>query len=105
MTVKAKIKKDILKVKALIVHDMITYDQAKRKSEVSKTSVEANFVTHITASVNGITIYDASTSQFLSKNPIIKFRVHSSVFNSGDRLELSWVDKLGHSNSKKVKIK
>ena len=102
MKVKAKIKSGVLKVKALIKHDMITYDQAAKKFGDKE---KANFVTHITASVNGKVVYEASTSQFLSKNPIIKFRAKATGFKKGDKIEMTWSDRSGASKSKKAKIK
>lgn len=67
MKIKAKEKNGLVKAKVAISHDMLTYDQAKKKG------LEANFITHITASAGERIVYDASTSQFLSKNPLIKF--------------------------------
>jgi sulfur-oxidizing protein SoxZ len=102
MKVKAKIKNNILKVKALIKHEMMTYDQAQKKlGDANK----ANFVTHIVASINNTVVYDASTSQFLSTNPIIKFKVHAASFSVGDKLSLTWRDRSGKEKRKKVTIK
>lgn len=67
MKIKAKEKDGLVKAKVSISHNMLTYDQAKKKG------LEANFITHITASVGEKIVYDASTSQFLSKNPLVKF--------------------------------
>ena len=67
MKIKAREKDGIVKAKVSISHDMLTYAQAKKKG------LEANFITHITGLVGKRIVYDASTSQFLSKNPLIKF--------------------------------
>ena len=58
MKIKAKLKGDVVDVKVMAKHDMLTYDQAKKKG------VDANFITHITAKANGKVVYDVSTSQF-----------------------------------------
>jgi len=97
MKVKAKFKNDIVKVKAMAKHDMITYDQGKKKG------VPANFITHWDAKVDGKTVYEVSTSQFLSKNPIIKFQFKGA--KKGDKIEMTWTDLSGKSVSKKAKIK
>ncbi len=97
MKIKAKLKKDVVKVKAMAKHDMITYDQGKKKG------VPANFITHWVAKVNGEIVYEVSTSQFLSKNPIIKFQYKGS--QKGDKIEMTWTDLLGKTSSKKTKIK
>jgi len=97
MKVKAKVKGDVIKAKVLVKHDMLTYDQAKKKN------TEANFITHISAKVGDKVVYDLSSSQFLSKNPLFKFSFKGA--KAGDELEVSWVDLKGNSKSKKTKIK
>ncbi len=97
MRVKAKEKDGIVKVKMLFKHDMLTYNQAKKKGK------EANFITHVTAKANGKVVFDLSSSQFFSKNPLIKFKFKGA--KKGDKLEVSWVDLKGNTKSKTVKIK
>ncbi len=100
MKIKAKLKGDIVKVKALAKHEMTTYDQAKKKSG---NSDDANFITRLTASVNGKIVYEVSTSQFLSKNPIIKFQFKGA--SKGDTLEMTWIDRKGNTKTDTTKIK
>jgi len=102
MKIKAKIKKGALQVKALIKHDMITYDQAEKKFGDRN---KANFVTHITASVGGKVVYEASTSQFLSKNPIIKFKAKPTGMKKGDKVVMTVSQKIGKAKTGKAKIK
>ncbi len=97
MKIKAKEKNGVVGVKVLIKHDMLTYDQAKKKG------VDANFITHITAKVGDKIVYDASTSQFLSKNPMLKFKFKGA--KKGDELTISWVDLSGKSVTESKKIK
>jgi sulfur-oxidizing protein SoxZ len=97
MKVKAKVKGDVVKAKVLVKHDMLTYDQAKKKN------TEANFITHISAKVGDKVVYDLSSSQFLSKNPLFKFSFKGA--KAGDELEVTWVDLKGKSETKKAKIK
>lgn len=99
MKVKAKLKDGVVEVKAMAKHDMVTYNQAEKKTGNRE---DANFITHITGTVNGITVYDMSTSQFLSKNPIFKFMFKGS---EGDELILTWVDRKGNTVTEKTKIK
>ena len=100
MKVKAKLKGDIVKVKALAKHAMTTYDQAKKKTG---NADDANFITRITATVNGKIVYEVSTSQFLSKNPIMKFQFKGAA--KGDKVVMTWVDRKGNTKSGKGKIK
>jgi len=97
MKIKAKLKGDIVSAKVLAKHDMLTYDQAKAKG------VDANFITHITAKVGDKIVYDASTSQFWSKNPQFKFKFKGA--KKGDKLEITWTDLSGKSVTEDKKIK
>lgn len=97
MEIKAKIKDGITSVKVMAKHQMITYDTAK------KQGVAANFITHITATVNDKIVLDMSTSQFLSKNPIFKFSFKGA--NAGDKIIMSWVDLSGATETSEAVIK
>ena len=101
MKIKAKLKKGVVKVKAMAKHDMMTYNQAEKKTG---NRDDANFITHMSATCNGETVYDMSTSQFLSKNPIVKFAFKGD-FKKGDVLEMNWVDRKGGTGKGKGKIK
>jgi len=100
MKIKAKMKGDIVKVKAIAKHDMTTYDQAAKKTGDKEN---ANFITRITASVKGRLVYEVSTSQFLSKNPIFKFQFKGAI--KGDKLEVTWTDRKGNTKTDSTKIK
>ncbi|PID47838.1 MAG: thiosulfate oxidation carrier complex protein SoxZ [Proteobacteria bacterium] len=97
MKIKAKFKKGVLKVKAMAKHPMITYAVAKKKG------VKPNFITMWTAKIGDEMIFEMSSSQFLSKNPIVKFK--SRAGKKGEKIEMTWVDLLGKTKTKKVKIK
>ena len=97
MKIKAKLKGDVVGVKALAKHDMLTYDQAKKKGK------EANFITHITAKVGDRVVYDVSTSQFWSKNPQFKFKFKGA--KKGDELTITWTDLSGKTVTESKKIK
>ena len=99
MRIKAKIKGDVVKAKVGIKHDMLTYDQAKKKGK------EANFITHITGTVGDKVVYDASTSQFLSKNPLIKFEFKSNGIKKGDILKITYTELKGGVFYDEKKIK
>ena len=101
MKVKAKLKNGIVSVKAMAKHDMVTYNQAEKKTG---NKDDANFITHITATVNGETVFDVSTSQFLSKNPIFKFQF-KGIGAKGDKVLMTWTDRKGNTGKGKGKIK
>ncbi|NPA60313.1 MAG: thiosulfate oxidation carrier complex protein SoxZ [Epsilonproteobacteria bacterium] len=102
MKVKAKLKKGVIKVKAMAKHSMTTFNMMEKKTGNRE---DANFITHITGTINGETVLDMSTSQFLSKNPIFKFELKADGFKKGDKLLLSWIDRKGKTGKGKGKIK
>ena len=102
MKVKAKLKKGVIHVKAMAKHSMTTYNQAEKKTG---NRDDANFITHISATIDGKTVFDISTSQFLAKNPIFKFKFKGDEFQKGDKLLMTWVDKKGNTKMGKGKIK
>lgn len=93
---RAKLKKGVIKAKVMIGHDMTTYNQAEKKTG---NRDDANFITRITGTINGKTVFDWSTSQFLSKNPIFKFKIKGDEFKKGDKLVLNWEDRKGNTGS------
>lgn len=97
MKIKAKLKGDVVDVKVMAKHDMITYDQAKAKG------VDANFITHISATAKGKEVYDVSTSQFWSKDPQFKFSFKGAAV--GDKVEITWVDLKGKTVTESKEIK
>jgi sulfur-oxidizing protein SoxZ len=99
--VKAKLKNGVVKVKCMVKHPMMTYNAAEKKTGDRNN---ANFVTHIAATVNGETVMDMSTSQFLSKNPIFKFEF-KGIGKKGDKVQLLATDLKGKSYKGKGKIK
>ena len=100
MKIKAKVKGDIVDVKIQIQHDMTTYDQAAKKTGDKEN---ANFVTRVTASANGKIVYEVSSSQFLAKNPILKFQFKGA--KKGDKLEITWIDRKGNTKTDSADIK
>ena len=99
MKIKAKASGGVVKAKVMMKHDMLTYDQAKKKG------TEANFITHITAKAGGKVVYDMSTSQFLSKNPLVKFKFKSDGLKKDDKLEMTWTDLSGKTVTEDKQIK
>jgi sulfur-oxidizing protein SoxZ len=102
MKVKAKLKNGIVSVKAMAKHDMTTFNMMEKKTGNRE---DANFIVHMTGTVNGETVLDMSTSQFLSKNPIFKFKFKADGMKAGDKLMMSWVDRKGGKGKGTGKIK
>ena len=91
MRIKAKLKNGVVDVKAMAKHEMLTYDVAEKKTGDRNN---ANYITHVSGTVNGETVFDMTTSQFLSKNPIFKFGF-KGIGAKGDKLVMTWVDLKG----------
>jgi len=98
---KAKVKNGVVSIKVLAKHEMMTYDIAEKKTGDRNN---ANFITHLDAKIVDKVVLDASTSQFLSKNPIFKFKVKGD-FKKGDELAMTWVDLKGNTKTSKSKLK
>ncbi len=92
--IKANEKEGVVRAKVLLAHKMLTYKQAEKKG------VKPNFITHVIAKVGGKTVYELSSSQFLSKNPVLKFKFHGKT---GEVLEVAWTDLSGaHASASKT---
>ena len=98
---KAKLKNGVVKTKLMIKNPSMTYDQAKKKTG---NRDDADFITHLNATVNGETVLDLSTSQFLSKNPIFKFEF-KGIGAKGDKVEFLAMNNHGKAYKGKAKIK
>lgn len=95
--IKAKEKKGVTTVKVMANHVMMSYLEAKNQKK------EANFITSMIATVDGQTVFEASTSQFLSKNPFLQFKFKGE--NKGKELVFTWTDLKGETRTDKSKIK
>lgn len=97
--IKAKLKKGVVTVKALSKHPMLSYQEAKRANK------ETNFITYYKAEVNGKIVFEASTSQFLSKDPYMKFLFKGDDVKKGDKITITWSDLKGKTQVSDAKIK
>jgi sulfur-oxidizing protein SoxZ len=103
MKIKVSSKGD---AKIMFTHPMTTYDQALKKTGDRNN---AEFIAHISATIiqgdKKTLVYDMSTSQFLSKNPLIKFSFNVPGVKKGDVLEVTYTDNKGGvvTDSKELK--
>ncbi|MDX9742417.1 MAG: thiosulfate oxidation carrier complex protein SoxZ [Arcobacteraceae bacterium] len=96
MKLKAKASNGIVEVKSMFKHEMLSYQEAERKK------VPANFLTYIVATVGSETVFEMSVSQFVSKDPFIKFTYKGGA---GDEIVVKTVDLLGNKEEDKVVVK
>ena len=95
--IKAKLKDGVVEIKALATHPMLSYQEAERAKK------EVNFITYVIAKIGDKVVYEASTSQFLSKDPYLKFNFKGA--KAGDVLELTWKDLKGNTDVSTATIK
>jgi sulfur-oxidizing protein SoxZ len=86
MRIKAKEKDGVVEVKAMAQHPMLSGIEAK------KLKKDVNYITHMVAEVNGKVVYEVNMSQFLSKDPYVKFYYKGA---KGDKIVMTWVDLSG----------
>jgi len=97
MKIKAKLKGDIVKVKAMFTSLMADSEEAEKKK------IKVEYITQIVATVNGNVVYEVSTSGFMSENPLVKFKFKGA--KKGDKLIFTVTDNHGKIQTGKKKIK
>ena len=85
-------------VRVLMTHPMET---GQRKDADGKV-VPMHFIQNLTVRVNGKPVIEAQTSQAVSRNPVFSFRLKGGA--KGDKIEVSWLDNHGESNSTEAAV-
>ncbi len=96
---RAKAKKGIVTVKALMSHPMET---GLRKNKKTGKLIPAHHIQEVTAKVNDKLVLEGLWGGAISKNPYLSFKYKGS---KGDSLTLSWVDNKGQSDSATTTVK
>ena len=97
--IRAKLKGDVVTVKALMTHPMET---GARKDSKTGELIPAHFIQEVTCESGGKTRLKANWSGGVSKNPYLSFKFKGA--SAGDKLTLSWVDNQGGTNSAEATI-
>jgi len=97
MKIKAKEKNGVVKVKAMFKSLMADKEEAEKKK------IEVEYISYIIGKANGKIVFEATTSGFMSENPLIKFSFTGA--KKGDTLEFVLTDHLGKTETGKKKIK
>jgi sulfur-oxidizing protein SoxZ len=85
-------------IRVLMTHPMET---GLRKDQDGKL-VPMHFIQSVIVKVNGKTVVDSQTSQAVSRNPVFSFRLKGGA--RGDKIEVSWVDNQGETNSTEAAV-
>ena len=90
---RTKEKDGKIEVKALITHPMET---GLRKDSKTGEKIPAHYITEVIVTANGKTVMTANWTGSVSKNPFLSF---SYAGAKGDKINLSWKDNTGKSDS------
>ena len=97
---RAKLKNDVVTVKALMSHPMET---GFRKDKESGKLIPANFIKSVSCESAGQPILAANWNATVSKNPYLSFKFKGA--NKGDEFKMSWEESTGATGSATTKIK
>ena len=74
-------------VRVLMTHPMTT----------AQSKEPLHFITNVTVKLNGKPVVESEISQAVSRNPVFSFRIKGGA--KGDKVEVSWLDNKGETNS------
>jgi len=95
---RATLGQGVTEIRVLMTHPMET---GQRKDSEGKI-VPMHFIQNLTVKVNGKAVIEAQTSQAVSRNPVFSFRLKGGA--KGDKIEVSWLDNHGDSNSTEATV-
>jgi len=98
MKIRAKLEGDVLDVRVLMAHPMET----GQRKDASGNVIPLHFIQTITAHLNGKTVFQAETSQAISRNPVFGFKVKGA--KAGDKLTIAWVDNKGARRTDEIAV-
>jgi sulfur-oxidizing protein SoxZ len=98
MKMRAVLGQGYTDIRVLMNHPMET---GQRKDADGKL-VPMHFIQNLAVKVNGKTVVDAQISQAVSRNPVFSFRLKGGA--KGDKVEVSWLDNHGESNSTEAAV-
>ena len=93
MKMRATVNGGFTDIRVLMTHPMET---GQRKDPDGKL-VPMHFIQNVVVKVNGKIVMDGQVSQAVSRNPVFSFRVKGG--QKGDKIEVSWLDNKGETNS------
>jgi sulfur-oxidizing protein SoxZ len=88
MKMRATAQGGTTEVRVLMTHPMTT---AQMKDQ------PLHFIQNVVVKQNGKTVIEAEISQAVSRNPVFSFRLKGGA--KGDKIEVSWLDNKGESNT------
>jgi sulfur-oxidizing protein SoxZ len=98
MKIRARLDGDVLDVRVLMAHPMET---GQRKDGAGNL-VPLHFIQTITAQLNGKQVFQAETSQAISRNPVFGFKLKGA--KTSDKLSITWTDNKGDKRTDEVTV-
>jgi sulfur-oxidizing protein SoxZ len=98
MKMRASLGAGFTDVRVLMSHPMET---GQRKGPDGKL-IPMHFIQNLTVKVNGKVVIEGETSQAVSRNPVFSFRLKGGA--KGDKIEVSWLDNKGETNSTETAV-
>jgi len=92
MKMRATLGSGYTDVRVLMTHPMTT----------AQSNQPLHFIQNITVKQNGKAVVEAQISQAISRNPVFTFRIKGGA--KGDKIEVSWLDNHGESNSTEAAV-
>jgi sulfur-oxidizing protein SoxZ len=99
MKIRAHLAGDMANVKCLMNHPMET---GMRRDAKSGKVIPANYITQVSATLNGMHVMDAQLGSGIAKNPYLSFWIQGA--KAGNQVVVSWVDSTGDKNSAETMI-
>ena len=87
-----------IEVRALINHPMSIGERDKTSGKI----VNAHYIEEVVVALNGKTILQGDWSSGIARNPYLMFKVRGAM--PGDKLQLSWKDNKGGSDSHEITL-
>ena len=98
--IRAKVKRGVTEVKTLISHPMET---GLRKNKKTGKKIPAHYIQEVKATHNGGEVLVANWGVAISKNPYLSFKFKGG--KKGDKINISWADNKGKSDTAEAKVR
>ena len=98
MKMRATLGQGYTDIRVLMTHPMET---GQRKDPDGKL-VPLHFIQNVEVKVNGKIVVASQVSQAVSRNPVFTFRLKGGA--KGDKIQVSWLDNKGETNSTETAV-